>query len=291
MSAIALAHPAARIGLTLDATPQAAKPISSSLLPIPSGVLLDPLLMLTVLTAKQRESSTQGQVKSLAVNKRAQEHALKEFEIAMVEAKKSREESSFFGDICNILGKIGTIATAVGAVASIVATGGASLPAILALSSVALSTLATANKELHLIGGDFGDTLTDGLSIGAAVAGLASAGTGLLNVGVGAAGAASEATKIGHVVGASMQVSSSSMTVSGSAAGMAAAAFAHDADLQSISADSAKYQNAMLQRIQRGIIGDVQSIAAGYQRSTETMLSILSDRQQTNMHLATSIRG
>jgi hypothetical protein len=245
---------------------------TASLLPASgSAAHLDPMMMLTVLTAKQRDANMQSQTKEIQNNKKEQEQAFKDFERAMAEAKKSREKSSFWGDVCGVLGKVATVAAVIGAVASCVATGGVSLPAVLALSSVAMSGLATLNKECGIIKGDVGDALNTGLAVGAAVTGVASAGAGILNVGVSATAAAGQGASAG--------------------ANMVALGFKHDEDMHTIDGERSQNETAKLQRQQSQIIKDARAIAQSYQRSIETMLSTMGEAQRTQQQLASSIRG
>lgn len=279
-----------------------ARPVTKegSLLPPPADVVCDPMEMLHALTIKQRETDLQGRTNSIEHTKKSRAEAFKAYEKALAEAKRAREKKSFFGDLCSALGKIGTALAAVAAVASIIATGGASLPAVLALASVAMSTLATVNQEFGIIGGEFGKALNTGLAIGSAACGLGAAGAGLLNLGVSAstaagngASAAAKGAKVATYVGKGAQLGASAAQGASAAAGGITADYKHDEEHSLADGEAATAQMRKIDRQQRAAIAETRAIVESYQRSVEILLSAMGDAQRTQRTMVTSsaIRG
>lgn len=284
--------PTTRATTNTAAPPRSPKTASNaSLLPTPAAISCDPMLMLTKLTIEQRETDFQGRSRSAENAKKSRAEAYQAYEKAMDDAKKAREKSSFFGDLCGVLGKIGTVAAAIGAVASMVATGGASLPAVLALASVGMSGLATLNKEFKIVGGDVGDALNTALSVGSAVAGVGSAGTGLFNIGASAASTATEASRVAGYVGQGAQVGAAGTQGASAVSTGVAADYKHDEAMSNIDGERAASRGAKLDREQRRIADDARAIAQSYQASIDTMLATIGESQRTQQQLASAIRG
>jgi hypothetical protein len=283
----------------------AANHTQTALLPAANAPILDPQLMMTILTAKQRDATLASQSADIRANQREREETAKALQVALEAARKAREESSFFGDICDVLGKIGQVAALVGAVASIAVTGGASLPAVLALTSVGLSALATANKELKLIDGDIGGALNTGLAIASAAAGLGAAGAGIIHLGAAAGQTAAnslsaanqltqtaaEGSRVAAYVGQTAQLASAASTATSAGFAIASKVATHAAEMHIIDAEEVRATTAKLLRQQAQIAKDARDIAASYQRAIDTMLSTMGESQRTQHALASAIRG
>jgi hypothetical protein len=251
----------------------------------------DPMEMLHALTVRQHEADTKTQTGRVEMTKKERQEALKKLENALEEARKAREESSIWDDICGFFTKLAKVVAAVAAVASAVMTGGASAPAVVALVSTGMSTLATLNKELGLIKGDFGDALNMGLSIGGAGLGLASAGLGLASAAADSGKAATEVGRIGQYVKTGGDITAGVSQAGAAVTKAVSTAYAHEEEKHTIEAEAQAARGRALERSMKKQIEDVREICTRYRREVEVLLSTMGEQQRQHAALTGGIRG
>jgi hypothetical protein len=243
----------------------------------PKDMPSDPMMMLQVLTIRNREGDSVARTVSVEAKKGQRQEALDSMLKKLAEERDARDNAGILGDIGNVLSKIGMAVAAVAAVASIVATGGASVAAILALGAVALSLLAESGVIKN-------DDINLALSIGAAALSLGAGAVGLVGAG---ASVASAATSTAKTIGTSAQL------VSVTSAGAKGAQVIENfiAAGHSMEAEQQAQIGRRLARSQEAEIKELQAILASYQRQSETLVGAMSTQHETHRALAGAIRG
>jgi hypothetical protein len=258
---------------------------------LPSPVMQDPMLALYALTAKQRDADTNAKKSAIEDVKQRRQEAFEKLEQALAEAKKAREESSFWDDLFSVFTGIAKVVAAVAAVASAIATGGASLAGVLAIGSAVSSGLAMANKELGIIKGPIGEALNTVLSVAGMAAGGVAAGASLFASSAKAAEAAGDTARVAGYVAKGAKLGAAASSVGAGAAKIVAEDYKHDAALYDIEAERAAQQQRKNQRDEQRLIDDVRQLYAHYQRSLDTLVGAIGDQQRTRETLAGTIRG
>jgi hypothetical protein len=270
-------------------TSSAAAP-PATLLPSAKDIVLDPIEMLAKLTSEQRALDMTVGTTKVESNRKEKAQAFKEFQEAAKKAKEARENASFFSKIASALGTVGTIVAAVAAVASIVVTGGASLPAVLALASASMSAMAMANKEFGIIGGKAGETLNTVLTIGAAAAGIASAGCGIFNIGASLASGAGTVARGVAYTAKGAQIAGGVVQAGAATTSGVAHVYNKEASDADTNAGEKNAHAARMQREQQALIAQIKSFLASHERAMDTVVDVINNRNETQFKLAT-IRG
>jgi hypothetical protein len=247
----------------------------------PKDMPSDPMMMLQVLTIRNREGDSVARTVSVEAKKGQRQEALDSMLKKLAEERDARDNAGILGDIGNVLSKIGMAVAAVAAVASIVATGGASVAAILALGAVALSLLAESGVIKN-------DDINLALSIGAAALSLGAGAVGLVGAG---ASVASAATSTAKTIGTSAQLVSGAVSVTSAGAKGAQVIENFIAAGHSMEAEQQAQIGRRLARSQEAEIKELQAILASYQRQSETLVGAMSTQHETHRALAGAIRG
>jgi hypothetical protein len=258
------------------------------LMEAPSAACLgDPVEMLAKLTADGRQETTANGSSQVDANRKTKAAAFREYQDATRKAKEERESAGFFSKLAGALGVVGTIASLVAGVAAVVATGGASLPAVLALASATMSGLALLNKECGIIKGELGDAINLTLSIGAAVTGVTGGCLGLAGVGSTAGGAVSATAKAADLVAKGAQLGSAVTQGAAGTAGVVLAVKSYHANMSDIDAKRKDGAAARIQRDQQSTIDHMRAMIESYDRSMSELVEAMNTRNTSIQQLAT----
>lgn len=130
-----------------NGTPAAPERISSHEQALPSDL---PTALLALLI-QSRGAQTSASRQEIEGASELAERARKEIEEAMARAKDAQEDAGFWGSVASIFGgDVAAILGAIAAAATIVATGGAGAPAVVALAAAGLTSASTIGRELGL---------------------------------------------------------------------------------------------------------------------------------------------
>lgn len=248
-----------------------------SLLPEPAAsVTMDSMSELYAVMSEQRRVSTEGgkgNAEALLESKKMMRaRALEQVK----KAEDDEEKGGMFGKLGKTLGTVGKIAAIVGAAALVVATGGAGLVGVLAISAVVLSSAAFAQSETrflqHLGMDDKAAGYTELGLMGASAA--CSGGAGIAaatGAGASAAGAASEAAttfeKGALLVGAGASIVAGTCTSASAYAGWQKGEYEADAQQHMASAALANAKAAMLERTLTALIDQIEDSDKSDQRT------------------------
>jgi hypothetical protein len=249
------------------------------------------MLMMHALTAKQRETDSNAKSSSVEERRKEIKEATEKLQAALEEARKARENSSFWDDLFGVFTKIAQVVAAVAAVAGAVVTGGGSLAGALAIGSATMSGLATANKELGIIKGPLGDALNTALSVGSAAMGVGAAGVGLFASAGTAASAAAETARVGNYLKTGATLTTGIAQSGAAVAKGVSAVYVREQQLHEADAEEAASASRAAQRRQESEVRDFRRLHAEYQRSLDALVSAMGEQQRTRDALAGAIRG
>jgi hypothetical protein len=181
---------------------------NAELLPPPRDKKLDALSQLYVLMATDSRLDSSSLMDDISAANKERERALSERIEQLQKAAEEREDGGFWGDLLGVLGPVAEVAGVIASAALVVATCGAGLPFVLAVSGLVLSSAAMTQRHTDYLGAmgcsqETSKWLTISMTIGG---GLASGGAALAH-GLAAGGSAVSTTQevaagTGYVAGA-----------------------------------------------------------------------------------------
>jgi hypothetical protein len=178
----------ANVGSTMPVGPttsNASSPpgaLTGSLLPSPSDMPTDPLLVLYYCDAKEQQFGIREGQQRLQALQTERRQALQQELDAIEKLVEAAHHKSFWDDLGSICSEIAKVAAVVVSVAAAVASCGAASPlAAVAVAGAVLSAAGFADNELHVlqrlgVSSELAGIVDTGLSVGGAVCSLGTAG-------------------------------------------------------------------------------------------------------------------